>query len=88
MGVQGTGGSSAIANSWMQLRTAGAAARAMFVAAAADALEASRPASITVKDGVVAHAPPASRRPSASCADAAKVTPPQAPTLKDPKTSP
>ena len=36
MGVQGTGGSTAIANSWMQLRTAGAAARAMFVQAAAD----------------------------------------------------
>ena len=35
MGVQGTGGSSAISNSWMQLRNAGAAARAMFVQAAA-----------------------------------------------------
>ena len=36
MGVQGTGGSSAIANSWAQLRAAGAATRAMFVNAAAD----------------------------------------------------
>ena len=35
MGVQGTGGSSAISNSWDQLRTAGAAARAMFAQAAA-----------------------------------------------------
>ena len=33
--IQGTGGSSAIANSWMQLRQAGAAARAMLVGAAA-----------------------------------------------------
>jgi len=36
MGVQGTGGSTAIANSWMQLRKVGASARAMFVKAAAD----------------------------------------------------
>src|SRR5678816_3984538 len=35
MGVQGTGGSSAISNSWPQLRAAGASARAMFVQAAA-----------------------------------------------------
>ena len=33
--IQGTGGSSAMANSWMQLREAGAKARAMLVAAAA-----------------------------------------------------
>ena len=38
MGVQGTGGSSAIANSWPQLRAAGASARAMFVEAAAKPL--------------------------------------------------
>lgn len=35
--IQGTGGSSAIANSFLQLRRAGAAARAMLVAAAAQA---------------------------------------------------
>ena len=34
-GMQGTGGSTSIANSWMQLRLAAAAARAMLVAAAA-----------------------------------------------------
>ena len=34
-GVQGTGGSTAIANSWTQYRTAGATARAMLLAAAA-----------------------------------------------------
>ena len=32
MGAQGTGGSSAISNSWEQLRKAGASARAMYVA--------------------------------------------------------
>ena len=53
--VQGTGGSTAVANSWMQLRNAGAAARAMLVAAAADTWKV--PASeITVSRGVVAHA--------------------------------
>lgn len=36
-GVQGTGGSTAMANSFMQYREAGAAARAMLVAAAAEA---------------------------------------------------
>src|SRR6516162_9685527 len=34
--IQGTGGSSAMANSWMQLRKAGATARAMLIAAAAE----------------------------------------------------
>ena len=33
--IQGTGGSNSVANSWTQLRMAGAAARAMLVAAAA-----------------------------------------------------
>ncbi|MBC7152381.1 MAG: xanthine dehydrogenase family protein molybdopterin-binding subunit [Rhizobium sp.] len=36
MGVQGTGGSTAMANSWQQYREAGATARAMLVAAAAE----------------------------------------------------
>ena len=54
MGQQGTGGSTAIANSFMQMRQAGAAAKAMLVAAAAaqwqvDASE------ITVSNGVVSH---------------------------------
>ena len=54
-GVQGTGGSSAISNSWMQLRNAGASARAMFVDAAA--AKWSVPAGeITVKDGLISHA--------------------------------
>ncbi|MEZ0191589.1 molybdopterin cofactor-binding domain-containing protein [Ralstonia solanacearum] len=51
---QGTGGSSSIANSWEQLRRAGATARAMLVAAAARQWRV--PAEeIRVDDGVVAH---------------------------------
>lgn len=53
-GAQGTGGSTAIANSFMQMRKAGAAARAMLVAAAAQEWDV--PASeINVKAGVIAH---------------------------------
>jgi isoquinoline 1-oxidoreductase subunit beta len=54
MGQQGTGGSTAMANSFMQMRRAGAAARAMLVSAAAAQWQV--PASeITVRDGVVSH---------------------------------
>ncbi|HEV2530672.1 xanthine dehydrogenase family protein molybdopterin-binding subunit [Phenylobacterium sp.] len=85
MGVQGTGGSSAIANSWAQLRTAGAATRAMFVQAAATRWNA--PAGqITVANGVVTHAGSGKQaRFGDLVADAAKVKPPQTPVLKDPK---
>ncbi len=54
-GVQGTGGSTAISNSWTQLRQAGATARAMLVQAAAAQWQVPA-ADITVSDGVVAHA--------------------------------
>lgn len=86
MGVQGTGGSSAISNSWDQLRKAGAAARAMFVQAAANLWQVNA-SEITVKDGIVAHA--ASNKAAGFgdlLADASKVTPPETPTLKDPTT--
>jgi isoquinoline 1-oxidoreductase subunit beta len=53
--IQGTGGSSAMANSWMQLRKAGASARAMLVATAAAEWNVA-PASLVVERGVVAHA--------------------------------
>lgn len=54
-GVQGTGGSTAMSNSYEQMRKAGAAARAMLVAAAAQKWNV--PASeITVDKGVIAHA--------------------------------
>ncbi len=86
MGVQGTGGSSAISNSWDQLRKAGAAARAMFVEAAANKWNAPV-GEISVKDSVVSHAGSAKSATFAELLpDAAKVTPPAAPTLKDPKT--
>ena len=54
MGQQGTGGSTAIANSFMQMRQAGAAARSMLVTAAAAQWQV--PASeITVSDGILTH---------------------------------
>ncbi|HET6368981.1 MAG TPA: molybdopterin cofactor-binding domain-containing protein, partial [Pseudomonadales bacterium] len=53
--IQGTGGSTSIANSWEQLRRAGATARAMLIAAAAQRWKV--PAGeITVDRGVLAHA--------------------------------
>lgn len=52
--VQLTGGSSAVANSWQQLRQAGATARAMLVASAAAQWHVP-PAEITVSEGVVSH---------------------------------
>ncbi len=85
MGVQGTGGSSAIANSWPQLRAVGAAARAMFVSAAATRWKVAA-GEVTVKDGVVSHPSGKSARFGDLVADAAKVTPPAAPVLKDPRT--
>jgi isoquinoline 1-oxidoreductase beta subunit len=53
-GVQGTGGSTAMANSYEQMRKAGAAARAMLVQAAADAWHVPA-AEITVERGVLRH---------------------------------
>ncbi len=53
--AQGTGGSTAIANSWEQLRKAGATARAMLVAAAAARWQVAT-SEISVNKGVVAHA--------------------------------
>jgi len=53
--MQGTGGSSAIANSFLQMRTAGATARAMLVAAAAEAWKV--PASeVKAQNSVLSHA--------------------------------
>ncbi len=83
--MQGTGGSSAIASSYTQMRTAGAAARAMLVQAAAQGWGV--PASeITVKDSVVHH--PGSGRKAGFgelIQAASRIAPPQAPALKDPR---
>src|SRR5258708_408712 len=53
-GAQGTGGSTAIANSYEQMRRAGAAARAMLVRAAADAWQVPV-GEITVERSVLRH---------------------------------
>src|SRR4029077_3716911 len=82
--VQLTGGSTAIANSWQQLRQAGATARAMLVAAAAK--EGNVPAGeITVSEGVVAHTG-AGRRASFGelASSAARQSVPTDVPLKDP----
>ncbi len=83
--VQGTGGSTGLANSWGQLRRAGATARAMLVEAAAR--DWSVPAAeITVDRGVVSHAPSGRRATFGDlAAKAATLTPPPLVTLKDPK---
>jgi isoquinoline 1-oxidoreductase beta subunit len=83
--IQGTGGSTSTANSWDQLRKAGATARALLVAAAAAAWKV--PAGeITVLKGIVAHtASGKSARFGELAAQAATLTPPAEVTLKDPK---
>lgn len=83
-GMQGTGGSTAMPSSFMVMREAGAAARAMLVEAAAQEWDV--PASeITVTKGVVTHA--GSGRNSgfgALSAKAATITPPAEVKLKGP----
>jgi isoquinoline 1-oxidoreductase beta subunit len=83
-GMQGTGGSTSVANSWLQLRRAGATARAMLVQAAA-ARWSVPAAEITVTEGIVSHAP-SKRQVSFGelAADAARVPVPTEVTLKDP----
>ena len=80
--MQGTGGSSAISNSYLQYRHAGAAARAMLVAAAADAWKVP-PAEIVVAKGVLTH-PSGKRATFGELAEAASRQPvPDKPTLKE-----
>jgi len=83
--AQGTGGSTALANSYEQLRKAGAAARAMLVGAAAERWRV--PASeLTVTKGVVEHRKSKKRAKFGELAGAAatQVVPADVP-LKDPK---
>jgi isoquinoline 1-oxidoreductase beta subunit len=84
-GMQATGGSSSIPNSWMQMRRVGATMRAMLVTAAAEQWQVPA-AELTVSRGMVEH--PASGR-KASFGElseaAAAVTPPQDAPLKDPQ---
>ena len=79
---QGTGGSTAMANSWMQYRQAGAAAREMLIAAAASEWQID-PSAIRIEEGMIL----AGDR-SAPIADfvaaAAELEAPAEPRLKDP----
>jgi isoquinoline 1-oxidoreductase subunit beta len=82
-GAQGTGGSTAIANSYEQMRKAGAAARAMLVQAAAEAWRV--PASeITVEQGVLRHASGRQARFGEFAEAASRLPVPADPPLKDP----
>lgn len=81
-GVQGTGGSTAIANAYMQYRQAGAAARAMLVAAAAEAWGVA-PERVTVAKGVISSGDRSAGFGEFAAA-AAERTPPTEPALKDP----
>ncbi len=82
--IQATGGSTSTANSWMQMRTAAAAARDMLRAAAAERWQV-EPASVRIEDGTV-RAGSSSATFAELAADAANVTPPAEPALKDPST--
>ncbi|MDB5617393.1 xanthine dehydrogenase family protein molybdopterin-binding subunit [Tardiphaga sp.] len=82
-GLQGTGGSTAIANSFIQMRQVGAAARQLLVAAAAESWKV--PASeITVENGILKHAS-GKQGQFGEFADKAMAMPvPTDPKLKDP----
>jgi isoquinoline 1-oxidoreductase beta subunit len=83
--LQGTGGSSAMANSWMQLREAGGKARAMLLAAASKQWKVPV-ADLSVEKGVVYHAPSKRHANFGSLvATAATLPVPETVTLKDPK---
>ena len=84
-GAQVTGGSTAMADAWDQMRRAGATARAMLVEAAAR--EWNVPVSeISVESGVVTHSRSGRRAAFGELATkAATLTPPAQVTLKDPK---
>ena len=82
-GMQGTGGSTAMANSYEQMRKAGATARAMLVAAAAQNWGVPE-SGITVARGVIGHEASGRQARFAELADqAARMTPPREVKLKD-----
>lgn len=83
--TQGTGGSTAMANSWTQMRQAGATGRAMLVSAAAKRWQVGA-ADIVVRDGVVSHAASGRKASFGELAlDAANQRVPTEIKLKDPK---
>ncbi|EHR71059.1 aerobic-type carbon monoxide dehydrogenase, large subunit CoxL/CutL-like protein [Burkholderiales bacterium JOSHI_001] len=83
-GMQATGGSTTVRGHWLPLRTAGAAAREMLVAAAAAKWKAS-PADCRTERGQVIHSSGKKLGYGALVADASKLTPPDKPTLKNPR---
>lgn len=84
-GIQGTGGSSAMANSYLQMRRAGAAARAMLVAAAARRWGVDE-AGIEVSNGLVSHAVSGQSATFGELAEAARESAfPKDPKLKSPE---
>nr|WP_246352598.1 molybdopterin cofactor-binding domain-containing protein [Sphingomonas xinjiangensis] len=84
-GPQITAGSRSVASNWNPMRNAGAAARAMFVAAAAMRWSVPRRL-IDVRDGVVSHGPSGrSATFSELLADAGRQATPQTPVLKEAK---
>jgi isoquinoline 1-oxidoreductase beta subunit len=83
-GIQGTGGSTAMPNSYEQMRQAGATARSMLVAAAAETWEV-EPSEIEVREGVIRHAASSRSAPFGELVEkAALLEPPEEVTLKDP----
>jgi len=83
--IQGTGGSTAIANSWDQLRNAGAAARLMLIAAAADSWGVPE-REIIISKGIISHTKSGKRGTFGDfAAKAAKVMPPPIVEPKQPK---
>lgn len=84
-GIQMTGGSTSTASEWDRLRKAGAAARVMLIAAAAQTWKVD-PQSLRAEKGYVIHAASGRRTSFGSLADvAAKLEPPKDVPLKDPK---
>jgi isoquinoline 1-oxidoreductase subunit beta len=83
--IQGTGGSSAMANSWMQLREAGAKARAMLLAAAAKQWQVPV-TDLTVEKGIVYDAGKKRQATFGALVKTAATLPvPETVKLKDPK---
>jgi isoquinoline 1-oxidoreductase beta subunit len=84
-GTQMTGGSSSTWSEWERLRKAGATARAMLIAAAAETWKVD-PAACRAQKGQVIHATSGRRLPYGRLAQKASgMTPPQNVTLKDPR---
>src|SRR6266496_3191885 len=84
-GIQMTGGSTSTASEWERFRKAGATARIMLIAAAAQKWNVD-PLSLHAENGYVIHAASGKRASFGSLADAAaQVNPPKDVPLKDPK---